>query len=254
MEIDFGRTAKDYGAHRAGFPEPLFERLARFGVGNTGQRLLDLGTGAGSLGRGFAMRGCQVTGLDPSPDLIEEARRLDRAAGVKSDYVVARAEETGLPGTSFDAVTAGQCWHWFDRPRAGREIRRLLVPGGTLALAHFDWIPLPGNLVAATEALIEAHNPDWRFGGMTGVHADELADVALAGFRDIETFSFDLDVAYDHAAWRGRIRASAGIGASLSPAAVERFDAAHAVMLAETFPDEPLAVPHRCFAVVCRAP
>jgi len=254
MEIDFGRTAKDYGTHRAGFPEALFTRLEGFGVGEPGQRLLDLGTGTGSLGRGFAERGCRVTGLDPAPALIEEARRLDRAAGVASDYVVARAEETGLPDAGFEVVTAGQCWHWFDRPRVGREIRRLLVPGGTLVLAHFDWIPLPGNVVAATEALIKAHNPDWRFGGMTGIHADELADLAIAGYREIETFSFDLDVAYTHTAWRGRIRASAGVGASLGPAAIERFDDAHAAMLAERFPADPLAVPHRCFAVICHAP
>ncbi len=121
-------------------------------------------------------------------------------------------------------------------------------------LAHFDWIPLPGNVVEATETLIKAHNPEWRFGGTTGIHASEFADVAIAGFADIETFSFDVALPYSHEAWRGRIRASAGVGASLAPDEVEAFDAEHAALLMENFPGDPLAVPHRCFALVCRKP
>ncbi len=42
--IDFDRAADDYGRHRTGFPEELYERLARFGIGLEGQRVLDLGT------------------------------------------------------------------------------------------------------------------------------------------------------------------------------------------------------------------
>ena len=49
MEVDFGRTAADYARHRAGFPEELFERLAARGIGRAGPRILDLGSGTGSL-------------------------------------------------------------------------------------------------------------------------------------------------------------------------------------------------------------
>ena len=118
-------------------------------------------------------------------------------------------------------------------------------PGGRLAICHFDWIPLPGNVAAATEALIEAHNPDWRCGGGTGVYPAWLADAAGAGFMDLETFSHDLLVPYSHEAWRGRIRASAGVGGSLGPDAVERFDQELGDLLARDFPREPLETLHR---------
>ena len=252
--IDFGKTASDYGAFRAGFPEELYDRLAKFGIGLTGQRLLDLGTGTGTLGRGFARRGCAVTGLDPSDALIDEARRLDDEAGVATDYVTAQAEDTGFADDAFDVVTAGQCWHWFDRSAVASEIRRLLKPDGALVIAHFDWIPLPGNVAEATERLIRRHNPDWFMGGSTAVKSNWPTDVAVAGFGDIETFSFDEHTPYSHQAWRGRIRASAGIGASLTPDAVESFDGELAELLAQRFPEDPLAVPHRCFALICRAP
>jgi 2-polyprenyl-3-methyl-5-hydroxy-6-metoxy-1,4-benzoquinol methylase len=71
--IDFGRTASDYGRHRAGFPPDFFARVAPWGVGIAEQKLLDLGTGTGTLARGFAMRGCRVTGLDPSAELMVQA-------------------------------------------------------------------------------------------------------------------------------------------------------------------------------------
>jgi hypothetical protein len=92
-----------------------------------------------------------------------------------------------------------------------------------------------------TEKLIEKHNPKWKLGGSLGIHPRCLADMALAGFRRLETFSFDLDVPYSHEAWRGRIRASAGVGASLSPEGVAAFDCELQALLAEKFPQEPLA-------------
>lgn len=62
---------------------------------------------------------------------------MDAEAGVSVGYVAARAEQTGLPDPSFDAVTAGRCWHWFDRDRAAQEARRVLRSGGRLVIGHF---------------------------------------------------------------------------------------------------------------------
>ena len=227
MDVDFGKAARDYGRYRVGMPDALFVRLAAFGVGIRGQKVLDLGTGTGTIARGLALRGCNATGLDISSAMIEEAKSLDRKAGVTVEYAVARAEDTGLPDHAFDVVTAGQCWHWFDRPKAAREVRRLIVSGGRLVIAHFDWIRLPGNIVDATEKLIKAHNPRWNRDDGTGLHPDWLRDVAVAGFRDIETFSLDVPATYSHEAWRGRARASSGVGASLSETEIARFDAEH---------------------------
>jgi len=254
MDIDFGKTASDYAKHRAGFPDRFFDRLFSDGSVAQGDRVLDLGTGTGTIARGLAKRGCFVTGLDPSDAMLEQAKALAAEEGVDIRLVQARAEETHLPAGSFDVVIAGTCWHWFDRAIAPLEARRVLKPSGRLLIANLDWLPLPGNVVEATEMLIKAHNPPWDGDDGTGIYPSWFADMSRAGFVDLESFSFDVSLRYSHEDWLGRIRASTGVGASLPPDAVERFDAAHREMLARDFPEQPLQVPHRVFAVFGRAP
>lgn len=249
---DFGRTAGDYATHRAGFPPSLFARLQHLGLGVAGQAVVDLGSGTGSLARGFAARGCRVVAVDISAPLLDEAQRLAGDQGVPLEVRVARAEDTGLPAGAADVVTAGQCWHWFDRPAATREACRLLRPDGAVVIAHFDWVPLRGNVVEATEALIQEHNPAWAMGGGTGLYPQWLRDLGEGGLRELQSFSYDEAVDYTPEAWRGRIRASAGVGASLAPGAVGAFDRALAEVLARCHPGLVLSIPHRVFAVVGR--
>jgi SAM-dependent methyltransferase len=149
-----------------------------------------------------------------------------------------------------DLITAGQCWHWFQAEGAARELLRILKPGGRLVIAHFDWLPLPGNLVEATESLILRYSPDWQFGEGTGLYPRWLIDVGSAGFVGLETFSFYLPVSYSHEAWVGRVRASAGIGATLDPREVERFSTELSELLEAGYPGDPLMVPHRVWALV----
>lgn len=83
MVVDFGRTASDYARYRVGFPDSFFDRLFEGGIVSAKDRVLDLGTGTGTVARGLAQRGCSVTGLDPSLALLEQAKNLDRKAGVE---------------------------------------------------------------------------------------------------------------------------------------------------------------------------
>jgi len=259
MRVDFGRTADDYVKHRAGFPESFFQRLAREGVLRAGLRALDVGTGTGTVARGLARWGCHVLALDPSASMLEGARSLASEAGLSIDWRLATAEHTGLPEGSVDLAVAGQCWHWFDRPAAAREAARVLVSGGRLVIAHLDWLAMPGNVVEATEGLLDVFNPqlvspDVRFGHGVGVYPAWFQDVARAGFQSLESFSFDVLLPYTPESWRGRMRASNKVGASLLPDAVARFDATLASILAERFPGDSLAIPHRVFALVATRP
>lgn len=253
MNINFGLTADDYSNYRVQYPEKLFIKLQEFGLGEKEQSLLDIGTGTGFLGRKFAEKGLEVTGVDIANELLNVAKKLDKEQGLNITYVSSKAESLPFDENSFDIVTAAQCWHWFNSVEVLHEINRVLKKNGKLIILHLDWLPIKDNVVSKTEELILQYNPNWAGNGGNGMYPDWLTQVSEAGYRNIETFTFDLDVNFSHDAWRGRIRASAGVGASLSDEGVKKFDTDLKKLLNNEFQGN-LIIPHRVFCLVCERP
>lgn len=251
--VEFGATTTQYNKYRATFPTELFERLEARGVPRPEDRVLDVGTGTGFFGAGLATDTVDVFGADIDRGMLKQTQ--DTHTG-ESSIVYIQADAASLPfhSASFDVVTAAQCWHWFDRDAAASEAHRVLVPGGSLIITHFDWLPRSGNVVETTEALVLEMNPDWPMSGGTGFYEEWPADVYAAGFDDVETFTFDVEVPYSHHGWRGRMQASAGVAASLCEEEAREFDERLASLLESEFSTEPLRVPHRSFTLHCSKP
>jgi len=245
--IDFGRTASDYEHYRPGFPDDFFDQLFARQWLTEAQKVLDLGTGTGSLALGFAARGLQVTGLDISSELLEIVRQRALDNRLDIELIEATAESTKLKDSAFDLVSAGQCWWWFDSDSAIVEAVRVLVPGGRLVICNFSYLSLPGNVAERTEQLVLQHNPGWPRAGWRGVHPEQVRALDEGGFEQVESFSYVVDVPFDHASWRGRMRTCNGVGSALSDDQSALFDRELAALLAADFPPA-LAVPHRVFA------
>jgi SAM-dependent methyltransferase len=185
--------------------------------------------------------------VDIAPELLDVAGRAAGDRDLLVRFVAASAENTGFADATFDIVTAGQCWWWFDPEAAVAETRRVLRPGGRIVIANFSYLAIPGNVAGRTEELVLEHNPGWPKAGWRGIHPEQTRALDFGGFRSVESFSYVVDVPFSHAGWRGRMRTCNGVGAALAPDRVERFDADLAAMLTAEF-DATLSVPHRVFA------
>lgn len=121
------------------FFEPWAERLlAQAGV-RSGERVLDVACGTGSVARRAAERAGpsgKVVGLDLNAGMLAVARRVSAAARPAIEWRQGDAAGLPFPEGSFDVVTCQQALQFFpDRPKALREMRRVLAPGGRAALA-----------------------------------------------------------------------------------------------------------------------
>ena len=130
MQFDFGRTSVDYAKYRDIYPQEFYERIIARNLCISGQVALDVGTGTGVLPRNLHRYGAKWTGVDVSENQIEQARIL--SAGMDIEYHVAAAEDMSFPESSFDVVTACQCFSYFDHKRTAPLFRDILKPDGRL--------------------------------------------------------------------------------------------------------------------------
>ena len=144
----FTRGADEYAAVRPGYPAGAIAAA----VPAHARDVLDLAAGTGKLTAALAAAVPRVVAVEPSAAMRAELSR----SLPDVEVLEGTAEAIPLPDASMDAVTVAQAWHWFDEAVAGREIARVLRPGGTLGVLwnerdeSVDW-------VAAFGAILDAH-------------------------------------------------------------------------------------------------
>ena len=243
--FDFGRTSAEYAKYRDIYPAELYDRLRALGVAADGTAWLDLGTGTGVLPKNLYNPNASITGADISAEQITFARQEATENGWKIRYVVAPAENTGLPEHGFDAITAAQCFFYFDRDKMQTELRRLLKPGGVFIKIFMDWLS-DDPVAAASSALVSQCNPRWT-SGKSGL--EDLYDDLFPG-RVTETFS--ADIPFTRESWHGRMCACRGTLASMDAETFAGWDEKHRELLCR-LPDR-FTVRHKIYISYFRLP
>jgi SAM-dependent methyltransferase len=224
--IDWGKTRRDYVQWRPNYPDRFFLALR------------------------FAQAGADVVGVDISAEQLDEARKQASALGLSAQFLECRAEETSLPPESFDVITAGQSWLYFDKPRMIDETKRLLKRGGLLMTSHLSWLPRQDPVASASEALVLKHNPKWSAADFSG-EVPVMRQWAEGHFHLHAMFVFDEAMPFTRESWRGRIRACRAVGATLPAEQVEAFDREHDALLRQ-IAGERFSVLHRIDAHIFR--
>ncbi|WP_431933399.1 class I SAM-dependent methyltransferase [Nonomuraea jabiensis] len=200
MAESFGVDAERYDRTRPHYPDAM---VARIVAGSPGPDVLDVGCGTGIEARQFQAAGCKVLGVDPDARMADFARREGLEVEVSTF-------ETWEPaGRDFDAVIAGQAWHWVDPVAGAAKAARVLRPGGRLAV-FWNVSQIPPDVGAAMAAVYRRVLPDapiyQRGMSDSGAYAP-LSDKAADGIRqvnafgDVEEWRFDWERPYTRDEW-----------------------------------------------------
>ena len=161
----FGGAASHYERYRPGPPAAAVDWVLPEPV----RTVVDLGAGTGALTRLLVGRADDVVAVEPDDRM--RAVLSESVPGVRA--LAGRGEAIPLPDGSVDAVLASSSWHWMDTIPTLREVGRVLVPGGTLAVMWSGPDPDAG-LIAQAQALLSGD------GDMAGIDARSQADLSAA--------------------------------------------------------------------------
>ena len=206
----FGADAARYDRARPTYPGELIDRVV---AASPGRDILDVGAGTGIVARLFQARGCRVLGVEPDPRMAELARQR----GLETE--VAKFEDWDRAGRTFDAVVAGQTWHWVEPVTGAAAAARALRPGGRLALFwnSFGLLPEMGRAFGEVFESIDTglpYNPWARpllDSYLQGCERAAEGMRSAGGFGEAETWLFEWSRPYTRAEWLDVIPTLGGI-------------------------------------------
>ncbi|OBI22829.1 methyltransferase type 11 [Mycobacterium sp. E2462] len=193
----FGVDADRYDRARPRYPDALIQRVI---AASPGTEFLDVGCGTGIGARQYTAAGVTVLGVDPDARMAEVARR----SGI--DVEIGNFETWDPRGRSFDAVVAGQAWHWVDPVRGAEKASQVLRPHGLLALYWHVFDP-PAEVAQPFEDVLARVAPDAPlltpgFGLQEANVRRALQGIRTAGgFAEPEQWRFEWQRRYTREEW-----------------------------------------------------
>jgi SAM-dependent methyltransferase len=167
----FSGRAADYDRYRQRYPTvEILSRLQAWCGLTPSWLIADIGAGTGMLSEVFLENGNRTIAIEPNRDMRDQMRpSIEQHLGYPApqlEILDATAEATTLPAASIDLVAAGRAFHWFDKDRALAEFRRILRPGGWVALVAVDrdrdsQDPIYRPRIDAYEEMMSTHGIDY---------------------------------------------------------------------------------------------
>ena len=249
--FDWGKTSDEYAKYRDIYPEEFYKKIVDRNLCIKGQHVLDLGTGTGVLPRNMYGYGAAWVGTDISPEQIAQAQRMAEEDHMNIDFLSVPAEEIDFPDNSFDVVTACQCFWYFDHEKVIPKLAAMLKPNGKLLILYMAWLPDEDPVAGESEKMILNYNPDWSGAGEHR-HPIWIPDVVYNYFDMEDHEEYDLKIPFTRESWHGRIKASRGIGASLTADELLRWDEEHRELLNKIAPDRFEVLHYAALAVLTK--
>lgn len=176
-----------YRRYRPAFAPRLVARAAVLAGLAPGDAVLDLGTGTGMLAIPFAAQGFAVTGMDPDPAMLGQARRAADEAGVTVTWRAGGSADLSPDMGPFRMAAIGRAFHWMDRPATLAMLERIVSADGAVALFHDAHPPVAENVWFRLLCdLVKRHGRD---GAGDQGHARYEPFLFVSAFCEIESAS-----------------------------------------------------------------
>lgn len=201
----FSDRVADYLRYRPSYPQEAIDFILRRSGLHPNHVIADIGAGTGMFARLFLERGYAVIGVEPNPEmrLAAETTLMDYP-GFRS--VDGSAEHTHLGDGEADLITIAQAFHWFDRAAARQEFRRVLAPGGHVAIVFNERLVDSSDFLAGYEALLKAQAPEYGRVDHRNVQHQDLLGFFAGG--SLHAAEFDYRQWFDWDGLRGRAQSS----------------------------------------------
>jgi SAM-dependent methyltransferase len=182
----FSSRVANYVKYRPGYPASLVDRMLALGLLSANTTMADIGSGTGLSSAIFLEKGFTVYGVEPNAemraageDFLKEEKQFVSVSGT--------AEATRLEDHSIDCIIAGQAFHWFDLEKCKLEFKRILKPGGHVALIWNDRRHDSTDFLRAYEDLLKMFGTDYAKVNHRNI-AEESFD-AFFGKENWQTFT-----------------------------------------------------------------
>jgi len=145
--------------------------------GDPTNEILEVGAGTGKATVSFAARGVSLTCLEPDPRMA--ARLGQECASFPNVSIEVSQLETYSRPLAFDALIAGQSWHWVDRLRRWDLAYEAVREGGTIALFWNAYVVADDSTSAELKKIDERYSVDFGNYGVTDHHDDGSDEIEL---------------------------------------------------------------------------
>jgi ubiquinone/menaquinone biosynthesis C-methylase UbiE len=180
-----------YDAFMGRYSRKLASVFADFAGVAAPSSVADVGAGTGALTEELVQRGLRVAAADPSAPFVESlSGRLPDV-----DAHVAPAEELPWPDDQFDAALAQLVVSFMsDAPAGLREMRRIVRPGGTVAVCMWDREGM--EMLAAVARSQRALGTESRMADARYRDRDSIESLFADGFADVRTELLEVESSY----------------------------------------------------------
>ncbi|WP_127588458.1 class I SAM-dependent methyltransferase [Paenibacillus koleovorans] len=204
----FSNRVDNYVKFRPSYPQEAISYLYDTVGFRPESVIADVGAGTGIFSALLLERGSAVVAVEPNVAMREAA--VERLGGERYSgryrAVEGAAETTGLPAASVDFIVCAQAFHWFERTATQAEFRRILKPGGRVALVWNSRLTEGSEFLSEYDRLLQQYGSDYNEVKHTNITVESLQGFFASGELQVERFPYSQK--FDFEGLQGRLLSS----------------------------------------------